>query len=230
MTSVCHLATLLKTAEELRIKGLAEVSWRDEEQPTNVDSNSNGVQTAIPQVQAVMPTSPTPSSKRKRGRPPIDDYDQAFTTPKIMAVTGAQDDAYSNDAMSSSEHDLNIWEEDQSGADNTENEESPVKVKKEVHSPSNRSRKRNSIHTDMVSKFNPFCSLASPLGKHNLLASQTEKESSDTLLKKPFQQNLTTILMNTTKKLCDDKYFILLTLNIIINGKCILYCILTNDM
>lgn len=71
----CHLATLLKTAEELRIKGLAEVSWRDEEQSANSDSNSNGVQTAIPQVQTVMPSSPatstTSTGKRKRGRPPI---------------------------------------------------------------------------------------------------------------------------------------------------------------
>ncbi|KAJ8969527.1 hypothetical protein NQ314_001710 [Rhamnusium bicolor] len=139
----CHLATLLKTAEELRIKGLAEVSWRDEEQqPGNSDSNSNGVQTAIPQVQAVMDSPTTkfdsPSNKRKRGRPPIDDYDQTFTTPKIMNVTGgAQEDAYSNDAMSSSEHDLNIWEEDQSAneaTENTENEEPPVKVKKELMS------------------------------------------------------------------------------------------------
>lgn len=80
--------------------------------------------------------SPTPSTKKKRGRPPIDDYDQTFTTPKIMTVSGAtQDDAYSNDAMSSSEHDLNIWDEDQSaneGAENTETEEPPLKVKKEV--------------------------------------------------------------------------------------------------
>ncbi|KAJ8921777.1 hypothetical protein NQ315_008403 [Exocentrus adspersus] len=137
----CHLATLLKTAEELRIKGLAEVSWRDEEQqPGNSDSNSNGVQTAIPQVQAVMDSPTTKfdsaSNKRKRGRPPIDDYDQTFTTPRIMNVTGgAHEDGYSNDAMSSSEHDLNIWEEDQSAneaTENTENEEPPVKIKKEV--------------------------------------------------------------------------------------------------
>uniref|UniRef100_A0A6P7F7L3 Protein tramtrack, alpha isoform-like isoform X1 n=1 Tax=Diabrotica virgifera virgifera TaxID=50390 RepID=A0A6P7F7L3_DIAVI len=134
----CHLATLLKTAEELKIKGLAEVSWRDEEQPNNNETNSNGVQTAIPQVQTVMPNSPTPSTKRKRGRPPIDDYDQTFTTPKIATVSGGinQEDAYSNDAMSSSEHDLNIWDEDQSaneGADNTEIDDPPVKVKKESH-------------------------------------------------------------------------------------------------
>lgn len=127
----CHLATLLKTAEDLKIKGLAEVSWRDEEQP---GGEPNGVQTAIPQVQTVMPTSPSGMpNKRKRGRPPIDDYDQSFSTPKIASVSGAAtDDTYSNDAMSSSEHDLNIWEEDQTGMENTENEEPPIKVKKEV--------------------------------------------------------------------------------------------------
>lgn len=68
---------------------------------------------------------------------PVDDYDQTFTTPKIMTVTGggSQDDAYSNDAMSSSEHDLNIWEEEQSaneGADNTESDEPAIKIKKEI--------------------------------------------------------------------------------------------------
>ncbi|CAH1159117.1 unnamed protein product [Phyllotreta striolata] len=133
----CHLATLLKTAEELKIKGLAEVSWRDEEQSSNPDANSNGVQTVMPQVQTVMPNSPNPTTRRKRGRPPIDDYDQSFTTPKIANISGGnQDDAYSNDAMSSSEHDLNIWDEDQSAneaADNTDAEQPPIKVKKEVN-------------------------------------------------------------------------------------------------
>lgn len=67
---------------------------------------------------------------------PVDDYDQTFTTPKIMTVTGGgQEDTFSNDAMSSSEHDLNIWEEDQSAneaADNTEPDEPAIKVKKEL--------------------------------------------------------------------------------------------------
>lgn len=53
-----------------------------------------------------------------------------------MTVTGGgQEDTYSNDAMSSSEHDLNIWEEDQSAneaADNTESDEPAIKVKKEM--------------------------------------------------------------------------------------------------
>jgi hypothetical protein len=38
-----NLASLLKTAEELRIKGLAEVSWRDDESENaeNNDNNNN---------------------------------------------------------------------------------------------------------------------------------------------------------------------------------------------
>ncbi|KAH1027520.1 protein tramtrack, beta isoform isoform X2 [Dendroctonus ponderosae] len=135
-----HLATLLKTAEELRIKGLAEVSWKDDEPTGSGDGNSNGIHTAIPQVTTVMnsPNSQSPPSnniphKKKRGRPPIDDYDSHFTAPKITRVSGnvsAVDDTYSNDALSSSEHDLQIWEEDP--ANNTDNEESLLKIKKET--------------------------------------------------------------------------------------------------
>ncbi|KAL1505939.1 hypothetical protein ABEB36_005385 [Hypothenemus hampei] len=150
-----HLATLLKTAEELRIKGLAEVSWRDDEQ-TNVssDGNSNGIQTAIPQVTTVMDspkyenhgTSNHTTPKKKRGRPPIDDYDNTFTTPKITSVSGNVDDTYSNDAMSSSEHDLQIWEDDQ--ANNTDNEEPPAKVKKELHHDEDDEQSNTSFTTD----------------------------------------------------------------------------------
>lgn len=76
-----HLATLLKTAEELRIKGLAEVSWKDDEQSNaSADGNSNGVQAAIPQVTTVMDSpkndshsgpNHAPPNRKKRGRPPI---------------------------------------------------------------------------------------------------------------------------------------------------------------
>lgn len=132
----CHLATLLKTAEELRIKGLAEVSWRDED-CNNSDSNTNGIQSAaLPHVSTVMESPKTePPNKRKRGRPPIDDYDQTFTTPKITNVTGNADEGYSNDAMSSSDHDLSIWEEESAANDHddgTESEEPRVKVKTEL--------------------------------------------------------------------------------------------------
>ena len=55
------MASLLKTAEELRIKGLAEVSWRDDENDNteNNDSNNNNVtesNTSFPHME------PTPSS------------------------------------------------------------------------------------------------------------------------------------------------------------------------
>lgn len=43
LSSQNNLASLLKTAEELRIKGLAEVSWRDDESenPESNDNNNN---------------------------------------------------------------------------------------------------------------------------------------------------------------------------------------------
>ncbi|KAF5299500.1 hypothetical protein FQR65_LT01083 [Abscondita terminalis] len=117
----CHLATLLKTAEELRIKGLAEVSWRDDE--SNNDTNMNGVQSALPHVSTVMDSPKSePPNKRKRGRPPIDDYEQTFTTPKITSVTGNAEEGYSNDALSSSDQDLSIWEEESGLNDNDQNE------------------------------------------------------------------------------------------------------------
>ncbi|KAB0789982.1 hypothetical protein PPYR_15728 [Photinus pyralis] len=128
----CHLATLLKTAEELRIKGLAEVSWRDEE--GNNDTSVNGVQSALPNVSTVMDSPKNePPNKRKRGRPPIDDYEQAFTTPKITSVTGNAEEGYSNDALSSSDQDLSIWEEESAANDNdqTELDEPPPKIKSE---------------------------------------------------------------------------------------------------
>lgn len=73
----CHLATLLKTAEELRIKGLAEVSWREEEPPN--EQTINGVHNVMPPHPQVSMENQDPPSKRKRGRPPIDDYDQQFS-------------------------------------------------------------------------------------------------------------------------------------------------------
>ncbi|KAL3278695.1 hypothetical protein HHI36_016231 [Cryptolaemus montrouzieri] len=136
----CHLATLLKTAEELRIKGLAEVSWKDDDQSAGAKPNdSNGIQqAALPQVTTVMDENvESPSAnKKKRGRPPIDDYEPGYTsTPKIPNM----DDGYSNDAMSSSEHDLSIWEEDQTNTNESAPivpvEEPRIKVKKELQQP-----------------------------------------------------------------------------------------------
>lgn len=117
----CHLATLLKTAEELRIKGLAEVSWREEES-TN-DQTLNGVHAIVP-PQVSMENSIEPISKRKRGRPPIDDYDQTFPSPKITNITGnvQQDDNFMTNDLCNSDADVSVWEDEQNN-DNTDTEQ-----------------------------------------------------------------------------------------------------------
>lgn len=51
-----------------------------------------------------------------------------------MNVTGNADETYSNDAMSTSDHDLSIWEEDPSpneAGDTMEPDEPLLRVKKE---------------------------------------------------------------------------------------------------
>lgn len=106
-----NLASLLKTAEELRIKGLAEVSWRDDEgdSPENNDSNNNvpgdapnfpvlsqtpipansnhisgssngksydnkeNLLKAIPFLAPLSSPKDLSASRKKRGRPPLDD-------------------------------------------------------------------------------------------------------------------------------------------------------------
>lgn len=126
----CHLATLLKTAEELRIKGLAEVSWRDDDGSEGV----NGVQSVLPHVSTVMdsPKNETPV-KRKRGRPPIDDYDQSFLPHKVAHT----EEGFSNDAVSSSDHDPSNWDDAEQMANETGDkmdqcDDSPMKIKSET--------------------------------------------------------------------------------------------------
>jgi hypothetical protein len=104
-----NLASLLKTAEELRIKGLAEVSWRDDE-AENTENNDNNNNVTDTNGFALLSQTPTPSnsnhihgsvgkgydnkenllksipflaplsspkdlssSRKKRGRPPLDE-------------------------------------------------------------------------------------------------------------------------------------------------------------
>lgn len=95
------------------------------------------MQSALPHVSTVMGSPKSePPSKRKRGRPPIDDYDQSFMTPRIASVSGNAEEGYSNDAMSTSENDLSIWEDDGAGNDQDDNGESDepprIKVKTEL--------------------------------------------------------------------------------------------------
>lgn len=96
-----NLASLLKTAEELRIKGLAEVSWRDDDVDDNEnnDSNNNVTESSPHIINPALPATTTtaasstsngkvvpflaPSTspgdayssvnRKKRGRPPLDE-------------------------------------------------------------------------------------------------------------------------------------------------------------
>lgn len=86
-----HLASLLKTAEDLRIKGLAEVSWRQEGQPA-APSNEDEINCVDPQVSRVESVGNSsdlePPLKRRRGRPPLETNVSSFS-PKVASVTGA---------------------------------------------------------------------------------------------------------------------------------------------
>lgn len=89
-----RLSSLLKTAEDLHIKGLAEVSWRSDSGPNDVGNNSGHVSPGAPGVEAVLregdsEESPVPN-KRRRGRPPLDDAPSGHDvfTPKITCITG----------------------------------------------------------------------------------------------------------------------------------------------
>lgn len=88
-----RLSSLLKTAEDLHIKGLAEVSWRSDS--TQNDSNNTGHSpgAATPGVETVLregEEEPPPPKQRRRGRPPLDDPPSAHDvfTPKITCITG----------------------------------------------------------------------------------------------------------------------------------------------
>jgi hypothetical protein len=86
-----HLASLLKTAEDLRIKGLAEVSWRQEGQPAppSNEDEINCVDHQVSRVESVGNSSDLePPLKRRRGRPPLETSVPNFS-PKVTSVTGA---------------------------------------------------------------------------------------------------------------------------------------------
>lgn len=159
----CHLATLLKTAEELKIKGLAEVSWKEDDHPPSKDDSDETQQIITPQVSAVLDnvkTESPPINRKRRGRPPIEEYDMGYSNTKHYVCTdvkqNAVEDGYSNDGLSSSEHDLSIWEEEpntnESSApqnDVSVNDEPRVKIKKEVLPQTQEDIKEDSMDIDM---------------------------------------------------------------------------------
>lgn len=107
-----NLASLLKTAEELKIKGLAEVSWREDEQAEQRPNEGRSSETkATPQPNEAVENNQNDTNnphipfltplrsfnqqngkntrlpaKRKRGRPPLDGEFENYNTPKISHV------------------------------------------------------------------------------------------------------------------------------------------------
>lgn len=89
-----RLSSLLKTAEDLHIKGLAEVSWRSDSTQNDLSNSGHSPGAATPGVETVLregdADEPPPPKQRRRGRPPLDDPPSAHDvfTPKITCITG----------------------------------------------------------------------------------------------------------------------------------------------
>ncbi|XP_076161353.1 uncharacterized protein LOC143143681 isoform X1 [Ptiloglossa arizonensis] len=106
-----RLSSLLKTAEDLHIKGLAEVSWRSDSSQNDLSNSGHSPGAAPPGVETVLregdAEEPPPPKQRRRGRPPLDDPPSAHDvfTPKITCITG-------NEEMMSEAGDHESWDDE----------------------------------------------------------------------------------------------------------------------
>ncbi|XP_043250839.1 uncharacterized protein LOC122396463 isoform X2 [Colletes gigas] len=106
-----RLSSLLKTAEDLHIKGLAEVSWRSDSSQNDLSNSGHSPGAAPPGVETVLregdADEPPPPKQRRRGRPPLDDPPSAHDvfTPKITCITG-------NEEMMSEGGDHESWDDE----------------------------------------------------------------------------------------------------------------------
>nr|XP_034181126.1 uncharacterized protein LOC117604775 isoform X2 [Osmia lignaria] len=119
-----RLSSLLKTAENLHIKGLAEVSWRNDSTQNEMSNSGHSPGAATPGVETVLregdADEPPPPKQRRRGRPPLDDPPSAHDvfTPKITCITG-------NEEMMSEGGDHESWDDEMMM---NENNETPLPV------------------------------------------------------------------------------------------------------
>lgn len=119
-----RLSSLLKTAEDLHIKGLAEVSWRSDSTQNELGNSGHSPAAATPGVETVLregeADEPPPPKQRRRGRPPLDDPPSAHDvfTPKITCITG-------NEEMMSEGGDHESWDDEMIM---NENNETPLPV------------------------------------------------------------------------------------------------------
>ncbi|XP_034934896.1 uncharacterized protein [Chelonus insularis] len=115
-----RLSSLLKTAEDLHIKGLAEVSWRSDSTQNDTANSGHSPGTAgTPGVETVLREGEVddtpPPKQRRRGRPPLDDPPTAHDvfTPKVSCVTG-------NEEMMSEGGDHESWDDETMMTENNE--------------------------------------------------------------------------------------------------------------
>ncbi|XP_063704887.1 protein tramtrack, beta isoform-like [Culicoides brevitarsis] len=136
-----NLSSLLKTAEELRIKGLAEVSWHDDENENETASTRVNVTMSHATNVSSTPTTNNPDSgnsipmltpitihtkddvtkdgfpnKKKRGRPPLDEEYDSFSTPKSNNIGTSHN-------YSDSSHLVSVMMDDNSKENTKENEQ-----------------------------------------------------------------------------------------------------------
>lgn len=124
-----RLSSLLKTAEDLHIKGLAEVSWRSDSGQNDMSNSGHSPGAATPGVETVLregdADEPPPPKQRRRGRPPLDDPPSAHDvfTPKVTCVTGnvGSEDTFNvtqDEMMSEGDHES--WDGDMVMSENNE--------------------------------------------------------------------------------------------------------------
>ncbi|XP_046623326.1 uncharacterized protein LOC124306598 isoform X5 [Neodiprion virginianus] len=124
-----RLSSLLKTAEDLHIKGLAEVSWRSDSVQNDMSNSGHSPGAATPGVETVLregdAEESSPPKQRRRGRPPLDDPPSAHDvfTPKVTCVTGnvGSDDTFNvtqEEMMSEGDHES--WDGDMVLSENNE--------------------------------------------------------------------------------------------------------------
>ncbi|KAK0159992.1 hypothetical protein PV328_007443 [Microctonus aethiopoides] len=113
-----RLSSLLKTAEDLHIKGLAEVSWRSDSTQNELNNSGHSPGATTPGVETVLREGEIddtpPPKQRRRGRPPLDDPPSAHDvfTPKVSCVTGNEE------MMSEGDHES--WDDDMMMSDNND--------------------------------------------------------------------------------------------------------------
>ncbi|XP_012339119.1 zinc finger and BTB domain-containing protein 20 isoform X2 [Apis florea] len=136
-----RLSSLLKTAEDLHIKGLAEVSWRSDSTQNDLGNSGHSPGAATPGVETVLregdADEPPPPKQRRRGRPPLDDPPSSHDvfTPKITCITGnsprdffdapVQTSSISQEEMMSEGGDHESWDDEMMM---NENNETPLPV------------------------------------------------------------------------------------------------------